>query len=102
TRVYLQTRLGDERTGPMTNEFALAPFGDEALQTLFAPGSQYVTNQSVQLPIGRLNKILSQIIDLQVEEVIRIAQAQSKRPDQLDLKDTLVSRKTVLHAINAV
>lgn len=100
TKRYLQARLSDERTEPMTNEFALAPFGDEALQTLFAPGSQFVPNQSVQLPIGRLNKILSQIIDLQMEEVLRIAQEQSKRPDQLDLKDTLVLSKTVLQAIN--
>lgn len=102
TKVYLQTRLTAERIGTMTPEFALAPFGDEALQTLFGPGSQAVPNQPVQLPIGRLNKILNRIIDLHLNEVVRIAQEQNKPLDQIDLKDTLVSADTVLRAMQSV
>jgi hypothetical protein len=99
TRLYLNARLSAERTASLDPRYPLAPFGDEALNALFAPGSQPDPRRSVRLTIGRLNKILSRAIDLHLDELPKIAQQNNKTADQLNLDETLISQNTITTAI---
>lgn len=102
TRLYLNSRLSAERTANLDPNYSLAPFGEEALSALFAPGSRPDPDRSVRLTIGRLNKILSRAIDLHLDELVKIAQQKNTRPDQLDLNETLISGNTIATAIGQV
>ena len=104
TKLYLNNRLSAERTANLDPRFPLAPFGEEALKALFAPGSRPDPNpeNSVRLTIGRLNRILSRAIDLHLDELPKIAQQKNKPADQLELNETLISPDTIAIAIGEV
>jgi hypothetical protein len=91
---YLRQRIGLFRHSNQQNVQTIDPFTEDAIKTLFRDGSQPDPNQSIEFPIGMLNKTFCYALDKLINQlkVVEKKDLGSLSKDKLFVQSTIIDQ----------